>query len=162
LGVVPFGKNSATPLPHCFPGVGSGPPPPARGERRRKQNGRGGAEEVRRPPGVSVMRPYTRNRRDADYQPAPLVESRLLAAESKQRPINSQCLASEFVIDETRLLEPIHEKANARPRGAYHFCERLMTYFRNRDSGRSMSIIVGEPQENMSQPFLTQIATLVG
>jgi hypothetical protein len=90
-----------------------------------------------------------------------LVENRLGAAESKQRPINSQGLATEFVIDEARLLEPIHEKANARPCGANHFCQRLMTYSRNRFCGRSTPVIVGEPQENTSQPFLTQIATLV-
>lgn len=86
---------------------------------------------------------------------------RLLTTESKKRPINSQRLASEFVIDEARLLEPMHEEANARPRGANHFCQRLMAYFRDGGFGRSMLIIMCEPQENTSQPFLTQIATLV-
>jgi len=86
---------------------------------------------------------------------------RLLTTESKKRPLNSQRLASEFVIDESRLLEPLHEETNARPCGAHHFCQRLMTYFQNGGFGRSMLIIMCEPQENTSQPFLTQIATLV-
>ena len=75
--------------------------------------------------------------------------------------MNSQQLAFGLVIDEARFLEPVHEKANARPRGAYHFCQRLMTYFRNHGFGCAIPIIVGEKQENARQSFLAQIAMLV-
>ncbi len=59
----------------------------------------------------------------------------LLGAESKKSPMNSQQLAFGLVIAETRLLESLHEKANARPRGPYHFCQRLMINLRNHSLG---------------------------
>ena len=59
-------------------------------------------------------------------------ERKRLAAESKKCRMNSQQLAFVFVVDEARILEPVHEKANARPRGAHHLCQRLMTHLRNR------------------------------
>jgi hypothetical protein len=54
-----------------------------------------------------------------------------LAAESEKCPMNSQQLTFRSIINEARVLEPLHEEANARPRGPYHFCQRFMTDLRN-------------------------------
>ena len=80
-------------------------------------------------------------------------ERNLLTTESKKRPINSQRLASEFVIDEARLLEPLHEETNARPCGAHHFCQRLMIYFRNRFCGRSHALRSGRASGEYEPTF---------
>ena len=86
---------------------------------------------------------------------------RLLTTESKKRPLNSQRLASEFVIDESRLLEPLHEETNARPCGAHHFCQRLLTDPGNRNFGLSVFAEVRQQEENTSQSFLTGIEKLI-
>ena len=75
--------------------------------------------------------------------------------------MNSQQLTFVLVIDESRFREPVHEKANARSCGPYHFCQRLMAYRRNRGLGSSMPIIVGELQQHMRQSFLARVAVLV-
>lgn len=75
--------------------------------------------------------------------------------------MNSQQLTFVLVIDESRFLEPLHEKANARSCGSYHFCQRLMTDRRNRALRSSMPIIVGELQQDMRQSFFAAAAMLV-
>src|ERR1700730_10333960 len=84
-----------------------------------------------------------------------------LAAESKKCPMNSQQLAFRSVIDEARVLEPLHEEANARPRGPYHFCQRFMTDLRNCCLACSTPIKMGHSEENMGQSFLAGITALV-
>jgi hypothetical protein len=79
---------------------------------------------------------------------------KLLAAESKKCPMNSQQLAFRSVIDEARVLELLHEKANARPRGPYHFCQRFMTDLRNCSLACSTPIKMGHSEEHMGQSFL--------
>src|SRR5260370_5663232 len=84
-----------------------------------------------------------------------------LAAESKECPMNSQELACRPVIDEARVLDFLHEEANARPRGSYHFCQRLMTDFRNCCLACSTPIKMGHSEEDMGQSFLAGITALV-
>jgi hypothetical protein len=69
--------------------------------------------------------------------------------------MNSQPLAPKPVINEARFPELPHEKANARPRGAYHFCQRPMTHLQNRAFAGFLYIQVGEQQENPRQSLLT-------
>jgi len=68
----------------------------------------------------------------------------LLAAKSKERPMNSQQLAFILVIDEAGLFEPFHEKANARTGRPNHLCQNLMMYFRHRRFTCSMPVEVGK------------------
>jgi hypothetical protein len=74
--------------------------------------------------------------------------------------MNSQ-KAFVLAVDEARILEPVHEEANTRPRGAHHLCQRLMTHLRNRSLGCSMAIEVREQQGNTCQSFLARTAMLV-
>ena len=75
--------------------------------------------------------------------------------------MNSQQLAFVLVINEAGFLEPVHEKANARPGSPYHFRQCLVADRRNRSFWSSMPIIVGELQEDTRQSFLAQAAVLV-
>ncbi len=42
-----------------------------------------------------------------------------------------------IVVNETQLSEPIHEKTDARPSCAYHFCEGLLTDLGDYSLGRA-------------------------
>jgi hypothetical protein len=85
----------------------------------------------------------------------------LFIVESRKGAMNSQEFAFGTVMNETRLLKLIHEKANARPRGPHHFCQRFMIDLRDRGFRCSMTIKVGEHKENPGQPSLTEITAVV-
>jgi hypothetical protein len=75
-------------------------------------------------------------------------ERKLLAAESKKRPMHSQQLAFVLVKDEAGFLKLVHEKANARTGRPNHLCQHLMLYLRNRGLGRPMDFEMSEQQKN--------------
>jgi len=81
--------------------------------------------------------------------------------ESNKGTTNSNRLGVEKVIDEAQFSEPLHEEANPRPRGADHFCQRLMTNVWNHAVMRGLSIKMGKQQESARQSFLAGIAALV-
>jgi len=52
-------------------------------------------------------------------------------AEGKNCPTNSYRIAYGVVVNEARVLEPLHEKGNARPCRPHHFRQRFLTNLRN-------------------------------
>jgi hypothetical protein len=65
------------------------------------------------------------------------------------------------VLNETHLPEPIHEETDSRPGGTDHFCESLLTHFRNERYGFRFLTKVGHQQKEPGKAFLTGVEEVI-
>jgi len=75
--------------------------------------------------------------------------------------VNSQQLAFVIVVYESRVFEPVHEKADARSGSAYHFRQSLMADGGNGGRECPVAIKMGELQQDTRESFLAPVAMLV-
>ena len=66
-----------------------------------------------------------------------------------------------IVVNETKLLEFIHEEIHPRSRGADHFRERFLGYLGDKFVRLVILSITSQQEESASEPFLGRIEELV-
>jgi len=65
------------------------------------------------------------------------------------------------IVEEAQLSEPIHEKTDPRPGGAYHLCEGLLTHLGDESLGLTVLAEMSQQQQYAGQSFFTGIEKLV-
>ena len=68
---------------------------------------------------------------------------------------------ASVIVNESQFPEPVHEKTDPRPRGAYHLCEGFLTHLGDYSLGSAFLAEMSQQQKNTSKALLTGIEKLV-